>query len=282
MRRAIDAIDAYEPWQDRTTYVSPELEAVEAKLLALAGSEWAGRYWQLVVLHLMARSLLGDHRFVLPPSMVQLWVSDLDRILERARTGAISNDLLGDDEFLEDLALSGGTVFPVDSCLAALTWLPAGFVAGAYGAGLWIQLHFRNIETIGFGPEVINWSTPYVIDFLEANPHCQGIYGITWLVDPHLEEVSPHLTWYRDAMIAAGAKITAMGTDQDTVSLALQASETRRDLYAAGKYQPRDYLMAFSRHDTLLWYENTAHVLPPPKRHDPRAVAAYAQVEAKG
>ncbi len=269
VRRAIDVLDAYEPWRE-FDHVNPELEAVDGHVRMLGESEWAGRYWQLVLLHLVVRTLQGDHRFVIPPSVSELLLADLARIVEQTETGQSVEDPLGNDDFLLDLALSRGVALPFDSCIAALVWLAEG-VSVDLTPGLWLHLHFRDIAAIGFTPDVINWSAPYLLNFIDANPECRGWFSVTWLIDPNLDEVSPHLTWYREVVVAAGARMSAAGTDEQTVSDATSTSNTRRSKFEQGSYQPCDYRMVFHRDVAMQWYERTAHLLPPPKRPDPRA-----------
>ena len=271
VRRTIETFDEYPSWSE-FDLVTADVEAIDAEVRLLGGADWAGRYWQLVTLHFVARSMQGPRPFVLPPSMLQGLLVDLERIVDQTASGAGVDDPLGDPGFLLDLALSRGVALPMDSCVAVPMWVPEP--VGDFTAGLWLHLHFRDLAAIGFKPEVVNRSTPFMYDFLEANPECRGWFGVTWLIDPQLVEVSPHLSWYRDVVVAAGALMSPADTDEQTVSDATSTSQARRGLFEQGQYQPRDYRMLFPREATLRWYENTAHLLPPPA-NDPRAAAAY-------
>ena len=255
VRRALEEFDAY-PEGAELNLVTPDVEALDAELRLLGGGEWAASYWRLVTLHFVARSLQGTRPYVLPPPVLELLVADLERIVEDAGSGAGPEDPLGDEEFLIDLALSRGVVLPFDTTFGQPFWVAEELEGMA--PGLWIQTHFRSVQTRGFGPETFHAFVPRLVAFVRANPECQGWFGVTWLLDPRVSEISPHMAWYPQLIQSVGAIVTPAGTDERTVSDATATSATRRRLFEQGDYQPRDYRIVMPRETGLAWADAMA------------------------
>jgi hypothetical protein len=130
--------------------------------------------------------------------------------------------------------------------------------------GWWLGMHFRDVEQRGFTVETVNAGADLILELHEANPDLNGWFGVTWLLDPDLAEVSPHLTWYRELLLRAGAHITPTGTDEETVALATGTSRTRRERFEQGRYRPRDFRVVLPRQQVFQWFESTG--LPHPSR----------------
>jgi hypothetical protein len=259
VRRAMEAFDDYPPWAEYD-FVSADVEAIDAEVRLLGGADWVRRYWQLVTLHFVVRSSHVPRDYVIPPSILELLVVDLDRIVEAAATGAGPEDPLAHGGFLLDLAMARGAAIPMDTFVGVPCIAPE--TVEGFPAGRWLNMHLRWDASKGFSPATIQAVAPFNIDFHLANPECLGWFGITWLADPQLSEVSPHLSWYRELMLAAGAEIVPSGTDEQTIALATATSQTRRGAFEEGQYQPRDYRIVMRREHGLRWYETTAGLLP--------------------
>jgi hypothetical protein len=257
VRRALETLDAY-PDGAELTFVSPEMEGLDAELHRLGGDAWVSWYWKLVLIHLVARSLQGPRPFTLPPSVLDELLGELDRIVDEADSDVERPDPLGDDGFLLDIGLSRGVVIPFRTVVGvAPAWLPE---TADLPRGPWVETHFRPVSD-HFGPEVLKACADPLIDFFLANDDYEGWFGYTWLGDPKVAEISPHLGWYREVLLAAGAEISPAGTDQQTVAAATATSSTRQGLVEEGRFRPRDYRIVLRRDPGLRWRETTAALL---------------------
>jgi len=99
------------------------------------------------------------------------------------------------------------------------------------------------------------WEACYrrIARIMNDEPEVRGLYGGTWFFDPELERVSPRLTYLRRLPIKNGAMFARIPSTPDTYTNALQKSATRRQLYAAGQYEPRQYIMVWPRRSFLRW-----------------------------
>lgn len=87
------------------------------------------------------------------------------------------------------------------------------------------------------------WEILYlpVADITEANPDMVGVFERSWLLDPGLRQIAPHLAARADGLRAMGAFMFKIGVNERSTEFALRTSETRRRLYAAGKYVPTEW-----------------------------------------
>jgi hypothetical protein len=256
VRRAIEEFDAYPETVD-FDHVSAGVEALDAELHLLGGDEWARTYWRLATLGFITRGLQEPRPFVLPPPVFEQVVADLERIVDHAVSGTGPEDPLSDDDFILDLALARGAAIPFGDFFS----VPMFFEEATEGfvPGIWMNIHFRGDA---FSRETLDAMTPMNFAFILANPQVQGWFSVTWILDPQLADVSPHLSWYRELILKAGADVSAAGTDEATVALATAASATRRALFEGGQYQPRDYRVIMSREQGLQWYDLTGTPRP--------------------
>jgi hypothetical protein len=256
VRRAIEGFDAYPETAD-FDFVSADVEALDAEIHLLGGNEWARAYWRLVILHFVIRGLQEPRPFVLPPAVFALLIDDLERIVDNAIGGDGPEDPLADDDFILDLAIARGAAIPFDQFFSVPMWFEEA--AEGFTPGIWMNVHVRGDA---FSRETLDAMTPLNFAFFLANPQVQGWFGVGWMLDPELADVSPHLAWYRELMLQAGAHISPAGTDDMTVALATSASAGRRALFEEGRYQPRDYRVIMSREQGLQWYERTGMPRP--------------------
>ena len=91
-------------------------------------------------------------------------------------------------------------------------------------------------------------------EFLVANPAYHGAYGLAWVIDPAVAEISPHLAHVRELLHDGGAVMFPTDTaDAATVENATSTSKTRRRLYEEGVYAPTDHALVWRRHDLIQW-----------------------------
>lgn len=88
---------------------------------------------------------------------------------------------------------------------------------------------------------------------MSREPAVRGLMGGAWIFDPELERVSPRLAYMRRLPFENGALIARVPSTPDTYACALKKSATRRRLYEAGQYEPRQYALVWPRRDFLRW-----------------------------
>lgn len=129
----------------------------------------------------------------------------------------------------------------------------AGLADALERCGPWLEPHLLQRRSHEFTPEGWLRASRVIADLLDANPEIAGYYGSSWLSDPLLGEVSPHLAWLPRVIAATGAHVFALGTDPDTVGNATGTSRTRLRLYEEGRYVPTRYARITPREPFLAW-----------------------------
>lgn len=250
VRAALDAMDAT-PERADFSEVSPEIEAVDATIAVECDPEWAGPYWNLVLLHLVARTLERGWPFAVPPAVRDSLLSELARIVAERETSSPSIDPLSDDDFLLDFGFASGRLVTFDFALLVVpVWLPDGSDDRP-----WVLVHVNGRRPGG----VSDWNAwmkqlPPAIEFFQANPQLAGMFGAGWMSDPKVGELSPHLAFMREVMLDGGATIVSLGTTgTDTVENATSTSATRRRHYEEGSWTPSEYALMWPRDAFLRW-----------------------------
>ncbi len=244
VRRAVDAFDAVQGIRDYN-FVSAEVEAIDADARLAGGDEWARTYWDLVLLHLVARSLQAPSELALPPLIVEYRLAAFERIVASA-TGAGPDDPIADDDFLIDLALARGAALDFGKLMGVVIEAEEG--RGDLTAGTWM---FAHLNTEEYGLDALIEIMPTVLEFFDANPDLRGCAGAGWLVDPEVAKVSPHLAWYREVLEQMGAHFVISENGPGTVELAIGTSNTRRERFEAGAYRPQNYMWILPREALL-------------------------------
>ena len=86
-----------------------------------------------------------------------------------------------------------------------------------------------------------------------VNRAIAGHTSATWLNDPQLAHVTPHLAEKAAGYVAMGGRRFRGVTSAETAGFALQTSASRRKLHAEGGYDPQSYWVAIARRDLLRW-----------------------------
>jgi hypothetical protein len=233
-----DAFEALPPAED-FTFVSAEIEALDARL-GLVDAPLDDSY-RLVLVELVRRALAGPHELVLPRSVEAELLGDHRRILEEAVARRPWGDPIGDGDFM------------LDACLARGTVLPFGITVGTFCGGV-LRTHLRASELDRFRVENIQAAALAQADLLALNPQLTELRTASWLLDPALEEVSPHLCWLREWLVdGGGASLEPTGTPDHVVENALATSRTRRRLYEEGRYAPQAYEVVWLREEMVRW-----------------------------
>lgn len=209
----------------------------------------------------------------IPASIGYLYERELDRIKSVVDSGDASSLRFDLDARQKDLAILTFRLIPVGAEFAepwAAIWkrrvltARAGqfFRAGKFfilqGNGFWpyFQLHMHQESYDDFNEE--GWMKTYMrlAELLECNPGHRGWFSCSWLVDPALEEISPHLSYLRTVPASNGGAIFYMEDDAEGKTGALAKSRTRRRLFEQGRYHPRIYLRVWPRSQAIAWWKD--------------------------
>ena len=112
---------------------------------------------------------------------------------------------------------------------------------------------YRMAEAMTLQPDILGWS------------------GSSWMRSPATHRVSPKLAWINETLLGNGGVVTNLGlTDPECGVLA--HSDTRRKLYEAGEFRPRDGFGIWPRRPMLAWaarHPELADGLSPPPSSAP-------------
>ena len=92
-----------------------------------------------------------------------------------------------------------------------------------------------------------------IAQLLKTRIEIKGIYGATWFYDPKIAYISPRLKFISEILTDGGARVFYIGPSEETTKDALTKSETRRKLYAEGKYIPTAYICIWPRKELIKW-----------------------------
>lgn len=232
-------------------------------------------YHQMVLVELISRNIPKIEKQELPEVIKQYYMRNFERILTNISSGAEEPGfyLYSNEIIYKELAVCTQRLIPLGAGKVCLNYSPRKFIF-ANGFRQFLKgLYFFLFELHGFklimyeahldshDPDVLREFNPegrrrfYInaASLLKQNREIKGIYGCSWLYDPKLEEVSPHLAFIRKIVIDNGGKLFYMGPSERGIKDALAKSNTRRKLYAEGKYMPTEYMMLWSRQSLIDW-----------------------------
>ncbi|MCU1448817.1 MAG: hypothetical protein JWP02_987 [Acidimicrobiales bacterium] len=243
--RMVEALDRM-PAFDDYTYVSAEVEAVEADVVLTDGEGWLSRYYQLVLHELLDRSLSRPHPWVLPDEIEDALLAEYARMIDEAATDPIWSDPLGSPEFMIDVGFARESLLPFR---VGLVGLGDGVIYGH------LTPRPDRLEEPFSEASVLDDGL-LAADFFAHNPSLRAMVSASWLLDPALDEVSPHLAWVRRYVLERGSELEPIETPDHVVENALATSRTRRRLYEEGRYVPKTYAMVSRRDAVLRWAES--------------------------
>jgi hypothetical protein len=125
------------------------------------------------------------------------------------------------------------------------------FRTGGFNRFCVIHTDWRYITMIR--PERIDEAYLGLAELMRSDSSLRGIYRCTWLLDPQLEQISPHLACYRTVPVQHGAQLFKCRASSSDAHYATLGSPQRRQLIAAGQYEPTAYAYVWPRAAVLRW-----------------------------
>jgi hypothetical protein len=257
IEKAIAEIDAL-PLVGRYGIVVPAITSLSTPQLRQLIAKLANRFQ-------VSKSRFG----ALPPSVGDYYKTDLERIVADARAKPDEYFRSSNDVFIKDLAIASQRMVPAGAQIAHLTGVPRRSLLQTRGFE-WIKALLFFARLGGFSSFYeIHTHTPVLSEFNEAgwircykrlakllvaNLQVKGVMGAAWFFDPAIATVSPRLAYLRSIPVDNGAlSMFVSAGDEKSISLATATSDTRRMLYAEGKYVPATYMLVWGREDLIRW-----------------------------
>lgn len=234
---------------------------------------------RLLLAHLIETAESRQRTAIIPT--VQPYVrEDLDRILkglERPRAGYYVRD---NHLFRRDLAIArlkvipnGFELYDVNTGIARKDMMPnlraairslLTFREDLFGPlHPLYEPHWDRRYVRYFSPEEYERCCLRIADMMVANPEVRGVATRSWWCDPQLKDISPELYFIRDIAEGGGARFMLLEEDNRyTLSDALAFSQKRKELYEAGKYIPRTYMIYWPRREMIAWAGRTRRERP--------------------
>jgi len=239
-------------WRADRSYDSlrPAFEPVIARLRSQGGEAWERSYLRLLLYAQLARLPQRTPPIRVPESVWQTTEAGLGTLLDALP--AYSEGAWLEDDALKDLAMASLRAvcigFQILEPVRIRPWRVAwrSPLRQRFGLLRYLGIEFaRRGRWRGYrearGKEP--WEVRFLrcADIAEANPDLVGQFGSSWMMDPALRPIAPQLAASADGRRAFGAFLFKIGVNERSTEFALRTSETRRRLYAEGKYVPTEW-----------------------------------------
>jgi hypothetical protein len=206
----------------------------------------------------------------IPDGVLALYPAAAARLQTYLQNGDDPDYCYPHEYFMKDLRFAAGLTVPCGAQIVDLRsvigykalwhWLlshpSARHIAALLGQRSrvpWFRIHTESRYLDDFNEA--GWDACYlrIAGLLQRHPEVLGMAGTSWFYDPQLDSVSPRLSYLRRRPMEGGASIVAHGTSDFDIGAATATSETRRRLYAAGRYMPTAYTILWPRAALLAW-----------------------------
>ena len=238
----------------------------------VVGSPDEARILRAVLSNLLNNFTLERAPLSIPGSICNLYERELDRIKLVVDAGNQSSLRFSLDVRQKDIAILTFRLIPVGAEFAepwSSIWKEKVLISRASQFfksanffilkknGFWpyLQLHMHQESHMDFHQE--GWTRTYMrlAELLENNPGHRGWFSSSWLIDPALEHISPHLSYLRTVPENNGGAIFYIEDDPMGKTGALLTSKTRRRQFELGLYRPRIYLRVWPRSSSIAWWK---------------------------
>ncbi|WP_418647179.1 hypothetical protein ACNQFN_18145 [Thauera butanivorans] len=267
----INGLDEQDPYRGYS-YISQSLVDRLDQLVRRLGPKAAPEFLNLLLLELIAQFDSRFEKSGLHDDFRPEFARNFDRILADIRTPPEAPMIgLGSDMFLKDLGIARLHLIP---CVSHLVYrysgVPRRALIGVKQPSAFLRVARTLARAGGFRPFLENHVHPRMLDrfdqagrqqcyrlicrLLDLWPDARGLMGTSWYYDPNVGQISPRLAYLHDEPAQAGACFVDMGVHPDATASALARSPTRARLAQEGRYQPRNYMMLWTRADILARY----------------------------
>ena len=237
--------------------------------------EFIPEFHRAVMTKLLLRPLNMGRKIRLPESVKEILADEIRRINEILEHDKDYVFDWSNDNFAKDMGICTSRLIPVGAQLVEVTGIPRQyllreprrlfgnmvfFMTKLQGSKPMFHMHTHLGNLKDFNPE--GWKKTYIRlgQLLELNRDFKGVQCTSWFFDPQLKSVSPNLSYLVELPCQHGAR-TMFVANEDQRSGALSKSKTRNDMFKAGKYLPRNFILVWPRKSLIAFGKNNMHVL---------------------
>ncbi|MCL5966425.1 MAG: hypothetical protein M1550_04320 [Deltaproteobacteria bacterium] len=206
----------------------------------------------------------------LPPEIRDLFDRWFCRVLADFKRQPDSYYSLGNRDFICDLSVCCLVTIPVGGAWgvhvsrAGVGPLRRGFplqtmsylgqlLGQTRGWSPFCVVHTFGRYVLRISPEALEGAYARTAELMKRNPRIKGIYRRSWMLDPALAGISPHLSYMREVPQRHGARFFRCPAGETDIRGALTGSAFRSRLYEEGKYRPTVYAFVWPRASVLEW-----------------------------
>ena len=262
--RALDRLPPEAPYHR----IPEELARTWKAIVGDFGEEGFGAFQKITMLRLIERFDERSQKKRYSESILDRFGISIQRVFKSIIDPEFRKYHNRNDILLKDLAICRQKVFPAGGARVVEPYsgfprslaIRGGPIQALEGFGLLIRFlgnkplyshHTHLSELEEFNPIDFQRCNLRLADMLKLNPEIRGVHCGSWLYDPALEEVSPHLAYMRKLQADNGALVFHYGVSLD--GGALSKSKTRKRLYEQGRYTPRSYHVIWPRERIIRW-----------------------------
>ncbi len=248
---------------------SPVLKAELDRLMDRHGESGVDQFNAVLMCRCIVHSANRMESVTMPALLKAEYVRSYVRILDRTESTMGSDLHLSTDLVDKDIGLCAQRLYPASWAVieARQTMARRYILLGGLGQfvrfGSLYYLRFRGTGPFLFNhfhPEGTSLFTPegridmlkVVAAIMEWRPEYKALMGVSWYYDPVVAEISPHLAYVRSYLQENGASFFRGPPDRSKNAL---LSSTRRRMWERGEYQPRKYLMVWTRDSLVAWMQ---------------------------
>lgn len=220
---------------------------------------------KLVMLHFIQTPNDRINSIILTPELQSLAKIEHQRIVSEFSSEPIEFYIVDNDKFMKDLGLCTGRLFYAGApVLEPFSTIPKKLVVSggplktyqvlkSGGFSPYFQVHTSDKHLKEYNEQGWDRCYKHAAALLELNPQFKGIFGSSWFYDPEIEKISPRINYLRSRQLKNGAMSFFMSQDKGSEDLATRTSPTRKQLFDAGKYQPKKFMLIWPKKEILAW-----------------------------
>lgn len=233
-----------------------------------------GELARLVILKLLAEFSVSSLPLSVTTAIIDNYKQSLSRIYQLWHTEAAAEQQVINDKFLKDIGLLTGALLPCaervvepfsaiqrsllygNGFTQAVAFIRALIAAQGNKPVCRLHIHLSEINQL----TAAGWrqTCQQLANLLLLNPKLKGVVGACWFYDPAITTVSPNLAFISDLLSEMQASWFFSHNEGDK-SGAFSRSATRKQAYATGRYQPKNYVIFIPRNRLLAWYKRQSN-----------------------
>jgi hypothetical protein len=146
----------------------------------------------------------------------------------------------------------------------------------------WAEFHLETGDLEHFSREGYLRSYRLVAACLKARPDLAGVFSASWLNDPKLASISPHLGFVERTGGESGAELIKLRTEPEQTAFAASRSPSRRRLIETGQYTPECFGLSWTRSALINWSTNGGSPAESESRRSSSVTSVHVSQAAMG